>query len=125
MPPEKRAQIEAMMKQHGVAMGDAGNQVCYTRESLDHSPWADAQTDCKPTFTTRTSSNWKWHTSCPKSGYEADGEAIFNDPENYTVKSASESKIGDTVRKSITTITAKWQGADCGNLKPVDPNPKP
>ncbi len=125
MSPEKRAQIEAMMKQHGVAMGGAGNQVCYTREALEHSPWAEAQTDCKPTFTTRTSSNWKWHTTCPKSGYEADGEAIFNDSENYTVKSTSVSKIGDTDRKSSTIITAKWQGADCGSLKPVDPNPKP
>ena len=125
MNPEKRAQFEAMMKQHGVATGGTGSQICYTREALEHSPWAEAQTDCKPTFTTRTSSNWKWHTSCPKSGYEADGEAIFNDSENYTVKSTSVSKMGDTVRKSSTMITAKWQGADCGSLKPVDPNPKP
>jgi Protein of unknown function (DUF3617) len=123
MPPEKRAQIEAMMKSHGVAMGGAGNQVCYTRESLEHSPWADVQTDCKPTFTTRSSSTWKWHTSCPKSGYEADGEANFIDPENYTVKSTSVSKIGDADRKSITTITAKWQGSDCGSLKPLDAKP--
>ena len=67
--------------------------------------------DCKPTFSTRTSSNWKWHTSCPKSGYEADGEAIFNDPENYTVKSTSVSKMGETERKSTSYAdTAKWQG---------------
>jgi hypothetical protein len=123
MPPEKRAQFEAMMKQHGVGMGGGPNQVCYTRELLEHSPWADIQTDCKPTFSSRTSSSWKWHTSCPKSGYEADGEAVFINSENYTVKSTSVSKIGDKVRNSSATMTGKWVSADCGDVKPLDLKP--
>ena len=38
MSPEKRAQIDAMMKQHGVASGTGGmGQVCYSRDRLnDH-----------------------------------------------------------------------------------------
>lgn len=124
MSPEKRAQIEAMMKQHGVGAGAAGmGQVCYTRETLERSPWAEQQTDCKTSFGERSASLWKWHTSCLKSGYEADGEAVFQDHENYTVKSASVAKIGDKVRNSRTTITAKWLGSDCGGLKPLDPKP--
>jgi len=123
MPPEKRAQFEAMMKQHGVGMGGGPNQVCYTRELLEHSPWADIQTDCKPTFSSRTSSSWKWHTSCPKSGYEADGEAVFINSENYTVKSTSVSKMGDKVRNSSATMTGKWVSADCGDVKPLDLKP--
>ena len=125
MSPEKRAQFEAMRKQHGVGTGAAGSQVCYTRETLEHSPWADQQTDCKATFSTRTSSAWKWHTTCPKSGYEADGEAIFADRENYTVKSTSVSKMGDKVRNSSTTMTGKWLSSDCGDLKPLNPIPWP
>jgi hypothetical protein len=36
MSPEKRAQIDAMMKQHGVASGAGGmGQVSYSRESLE------------------------------------------------------------------------------------------
>jgi hypothetical protein len=123
MSPEKRAQFEAMMKQHGVGTGGAGSQVCYTRETLEHSPWADVQTDCKATFSIRTSSAWKWHTTCPKSGYEADGEAIFTDRENYTVKSTSVSKLGDKVRNSSTTMTGKWLSSDCGDLKPLNSKP--
>jgi hypothetical protein len=124
MSPEKRAQIEAMMKQHGVVSGAAGmGQVCYTRETLARSPWADQQTACKTVFNSRSAASWKWHTSCPGSSYEADGEAIFSDHENYTVKSTSVSKIGDKVRNSQTTITAKWLGSDCGGLKPLDPKP--
>jgi Protein of unknown function (DUF3617) len=125
LSPEKRAQIEAMMKQHGDATDAAGmGQVCYTRETLDRSPWAGVETDCKADFSNRSASSWKWHTSCPKSGYEADGEAVFPNSENYTVTSTSVSKIGDKVRNSRTTITAKWLGADCGGLKPLEPNPK-
>ena len=124
MSPEKRAQIEAMMKQHGVAAGAAGmGQVCYTRETLERSPWADQQTGCQTSFSNRSARSWKWHTSCHESGYEADGEAVFTDHENYTVKSTSVSKVGDKVRNSQTTITAKWLGSDCGGLKPLDPKP--
>jgi hypothetical protein len=124
LSPEKRAQIEAMMKQHGIAAGAAGmGRACYTRETLERSPWAATETDCKATFGTRSASSWKWHTTCPKSGYEADGEAVFPDPENYIVKSTSVMKLGDKVRNSQTTITAKWLGADCGGLKPLDAKP--
>jgi hypothetical protein len=124
MTPEKRAQIEAMMKQHGVGSGAAGmGQVCYTRETLERSPWADQQTTCKTVFSSRSAASWKWHTSCPASSYEADGEAVFSDHENYTVKSISVSKIGDKVRNSQTTITARWLGSDCGGLKPLNPKP--
>ena len=122
MSPEKRAQIDAMMKQHGVASGAGGmGQVCYSRESLERSPWADQVTDCKVDYKSRSSSLWKWHTSCPKSGYESDGEADFLDRENYIVKSTSISKIGEQVRKSSTTTTAKYLGSDCGGLKPLEP----
>ena len=74
----------------------------------------------KPLSAPQTASAWKWHTTCPKSGYEADGEAIFTDPENYTVQSTSVSKVGDKVRSSRTTMTAKWLGSDCGGVQPLD-----
>ncbi len=122
MTPERRAQFEAMMKKNGFGTGGA-MQVCHTRESLEHSLWAEQQTDCKATFSTRSASSWKWHTMCPTSGYESDGEAIFTDPENYTVKSTAVSKDGDKVRNSNTTITAKWVSSDCGNVKPFDVKP--
>ena len=124
MSPEKRERFEAMMRQHGMATDASGmRQVCYTRETLEQSPWAEQQTTCKTSFSTRSGSLWKWHTTCAESGYEADGEAVFVDHENYTVKSTSLSKIGDKVRNSQTTITAKWLGSDCGGLKPLDPKP--
>lgn len=124
LSPEKRAQYEAMMKRSGLGTGAGGErQVCYSREGLEKSPWTEQTTGCKVDFTTRTASLWKWHTSCPKLGVEADGETDFPDHEHYTVISASKSKIGDTVRESRTTMTGKWMGADCGDLKPLDARP--
>jgi hypothetical protein len=124
LSPEKRAQFEAMMKQHGIESGPGDmRRVCYTRETLAKDPWANSLTDCKATFSSRSSSGWKWHTSCPKSGLEADGEAIFTNQENYVVTSTTVSKTGDTVRNSRTTMTAKWLGSDCGDVKPLDATP--
>ena len=123
MSPEKRARFEAMMKEHGVVTDAPGmSKVCYTRETLERS-FANVQTDCKATFSSRTAAGWKWHTTCPKSGYEADGEAVFTDHENYTVQSTSVSKAGDKVRSSRTTMTAKWLGSDCGSVQPLDVKP--
>jgi hypothetical protein len=124
MTPEKRAQVEAMMKQHGIAMASPGmNQVCYTAESLERAEWANQESGCKTDFTSRTATSWKWHSTCPKYSYVGDGEAIFSDRENYTVKSTSVSKISDKARNSRMTITGKWLGADCGDLKPLNPKP--
>ena len=124
LSPEKRAQIEAMMKQHGIAAGAGGvGQVCYTRESLERSPWAEHESDCKTSFSSHSGSAWKWHTTCPGSSYEGDSEAIFSDHENYTIKSTSVMKMGDKVRNSRSTITGKWLSADCGGLKPLDAKP--
>ena len=124
MSPEKRAHFEAMMKQHGVETdADGASKVCYTRQTLERSPWTNVATDCKATFSTQTRSAWKWHTTCPKSGYEADGEASFLDSENYRLQSTSVSKAGDKVRTSRTTMTAKWQGSDCGGVQPLDAQP--
>jgi hypothetical protein len=124
MPPEKRAQIEAMMKQHGVSPNaGGGGQVCYTKETLAKSPWDNQESDCKAVFSSRSGSSWKWHTSCPKSGYESDGEAAFTDREHYTVTASSVAKVGEIARNSRTTITAKWLSSDCGGLKPIDTKP--
>jgi Protein of unknown function (DUF3617) len=125
MSPEKRQQFEAMMKRQGVEVGGGGvmRKVCYSREMLDRGRWPDQEGDCKTDFSSRSGSQWKWRATCPKSGYEGDGEAIFSGPENYVVKSSSVTKAGGQTRTSSTTITAKWMASDCGDLKPFQVEP--
>ena len=50
-----------------------------------------------------------------------DGEAIFANPENYSVHTTTTMKRGDEVKTSQRTVQAHWLGADCGDLKPFDP----
>ena len=116
MSPEKRAQFEAMMKQHGVSADGSGMQkVCYTKENLDRSAWADQMLDCKATFSSQT--------SCPTMKIEADGEATFPNSQSYTVKSTSVSQHDDKTRTTTHTMTGKWLSSDCGDIKPLDPRP--
>ncbi len=124
MSPETRAKMEAAMKQRGIEAGDnGGTKACYSKDMLSQSRWAEQQTGCKYDFSTRSSTSWKWHYTCPQLALEGDGEASFSSPENYVVKSSSVTNTGGKARTSHTTITANWLGADCGDLKPLQVKP--
>jgi hypothetical protein len=123
MPPDRRAQIEAMMKQRGVDAGGNVSKVCQTRESLDSKKFVNPVADCKTAYSTRTNSTWKSHTSCPQNHLESDAETTFTDPENYTTKITSVSQSGGKTSTSHITQTGKWLSADCGDIKPLSANP--
>jgi Protein of unknown function (DUF3617) len=121
MPPEKRKQFEEMMKREGVSADDHGAmKVCYSKKMVESAGPAD-QGGCKTTFSNRSSTDWKWHSSCPALGYEGDGEATFYNSENFVVKSSGVSTAGGKSHTSTSTRTGKWLSADCGDLKAIEP----
>lgn len=123
MSPEKRAQVEEMMKQRGYTLGAGGvSKICYSKNMVEHGAFAN-QNSCKTDYSKRTATSWKWHSSCPAFGYEGDGEATFADANNFMVKSSGVSTIAGKTKTSTTTRTGKWLGADCGDLKPMDSTP--
>lgn len=119
MPPERRAQVEAMMKQHGVDASGNIAKVCQTREMLDSKNFVNPVPDCKTTYSTRTNSLWKSHTSCPQMHLESDGEITFSNSENYVTKITSVTQSEGTTSTSHMTMTGKWLSADCGDVKPL------
>jgi hypothetical protein len=121
LSPQARAQVEAAMKQKGVAL-DAGGatRICFTRESMDPARWGDSA-NCKTDYGTRTSSAWKWRSVCTQPEMTIDGEATFASPESYRVHTTTRRKRGAETRTSERTVQARWLGADCGDLKPFDP----
>lgn len=123
MPPERRAEIEAMMKQRGIDTSGNITKVCQTREMLDSKQFVNSVPDCKTTYSTRTDSSWKSHTSCPANHLESDGEVIFSNSENYLVKTSSTIQSGGQTKISHMTTTAKWLSSDCGDIKPLSTNP--
>jgi hypothetical protein len=119
---EARQKMEAAMKEHGMDSGDMSRRkVCYSREMLDRGHWAEQPGVCKTDYSTRSASSWKWHSSCKQISYEGDGEATFSNSENYVVKSIGVITSGAKTHTTQSTITAKWLGSDCGDIKPVDP----
>lgn len=120
LTPETRARVEAMLKQQGVALGsDGANRVCLSKESLDAGRWQSAA-NCKTEFAARTASAWKWHSACPQTDIEIDGEALFANPEHYTVRTATTRTFRGETKVSRLTLQASWLGADCGDLKPFE-----
>lgn len=120
MSPEVRARMEAMMKQRGMTTGGAGaNRVCLSKESLDPAFWQHLS-NCKTEYGARTATAWKWHTVCPQTDSVIDGEAVFANAESYAVHSASTRTFRGEAKVTKVTLQAKWLGADCGDLKPLD-----
>ena len=124
MPPETRRQMEAIMKQRGVDMS-GGNmndmKICLGKDSVDPSEWQRNQGTCTTDYVTRSSSAWKWHTSCREPAAETDGEAHFTSSDSYTVKTATTMTIQGQTRTTRMTLNSKWLGPDCGDVKPVTP----
>jgi Protein of unknown function (DUF3617) len=119
MPPERRAQLEAAMKQNGMEASGNTIKVCQTRDMLDSTKFVNPLPDCKTTYSTRTNSSWKSHTSCSQNHLESDGEIIFSSPESYTVKTTSTLQSAGQTKTTHMTRTGKWLSADCGDIKPL------
>jgi Protein of unknown function (DUF3617) len=126
MPPEQRAQMEAMMKQRGIDMGamasgggPQGMKMCYDRASLDQNAWQGEQGRCKTDFTQRSATAWKWTSACTQPPSTGQGEARFDGADRYTVDFTSTVTEGGKPRTSRHTMTMRRLGDDCGGLKPI------
>ena len=125
MPPEARAQMLAMMKARGMDPGNGAIRTCMTKEQFTPA-YFDAMmagTSCKVSFTTRTLAHWKWHTSCATLNIESDGDTTFSSPEGYSTKAVSTSGVMGKQIVSSMTVTSKWLGSSCGDIKPIEATP--
>lgn len=119
LPPERRAQVEAAMKQRGIDPSGNTMKVCQTREILDSSKFVNPISECKTTFSSRTGTLWKSHTSCPQNHLESDSEINFSGSESYQVKTTSTVQAGAQTKTTHTNSSGKWLSADCGDIKPM------
>lgn len=123
MPPAARAQMEAMMKERGMAMGEGGaTRMCVTKETLASGKLQGELAGCKTDWT-RAGSVWKYHSSCPELKAESDGDIVFSGGESYTMTVSTTMSSVTPPRLSKTTRHGKWMGASCGDLKPLSTTP--
>lgn len=124
LPPEARARMQSMMKDRGVGMGagdDGATRLCLSRESLDQGRWRGSQERCTTEIVSRSAGAWKWRSTCRQPDSESEGEAVFSSSEHYTVRHSMRMTVGGQERRSLMTMDARWLGADCGNIQPVQP----
>jgi hypothetical protein len=123
MKPEQRKQMEAMMKERGIDMsgGPGTIRMCLTQESLDQGRWNKQEGNCKTDIKEKTARSWKWHSVCADPKAETTGEASFPNSESYAVKSTTTMVVQGQTKVVKTAIDSKWLGADCGDVKPIQP----
>ena len=103
----------------GGSMNDM--KICLTRDSLDRGQWQRHQGTCKTDYSSRSGRAWKWHTVCTDPVSETDGEATFTSSDAYTVKTTTTTTLQGQPRTVRMTLDSKWLGAECGDVKPVNP----
>jgi hypothetical protein len=128
MPPEVRAQMDAQMKAHGVQMAPGTNgmavRMCITKDMLTQNRWQKMDGRCQNTALKQSGSTWAWKFSCTEPPSEGEGSTAFQGSEAYT----SDIEMRSTRNGKAQTVNmkhhAKWLGADCGGLKPLEPPSK-
>lgn len=120
MPPERRAQIEAMMKN---AMAPHTIRTCVTADMVKKGALMEDRpgSSCKRTLKSSSPGSMEFHMECDngRSKTVADGHFQAIDSENFKGEITGTTTTADgRTNPSKTTISGKWLSSDCGNLQP-------
>jgi len=125
LSPEARARMAEAMKARGISMPDANGvtKTCLTKALFESGSWQQLASDagCTTNFFTRSTTTWKWHSSCTTLKSESDGETVFSNAERYKTKVTTTSTVSGKAKTSTRMLEGKWIGADCGDVKPLSP----
>lgn len=124
MPPEQRAQMEAMMASRGVALGGAGGapnavRVCISKEQAERNELPTGSDGrCKRDSMERTGSTLKFKVTCTDPAGTGEGTFNFISDKAYSGSMVMNvTRDGRAMRMDMQQ-EGKWLGADCGTLKP-------
>ncbi len=122
MTPEQRARVEAAFANSRKRMAAPHTfRSCLTKEKLGEMPFQDRNNgSCKPTVLSSSSTEYAVKFSCTdESGATTSGQWRFQAVSPELVKGDGDMTMerGGQKMESKTTMTAKWIGASCGNVK--------
>ncbi len=122
LPMEQRRQIEAMMKQRGVSIGNGATtvRVCLTAQDIDRGNIPVQSGDCTQKVLSRDDNTLKVSFSCqttpPSSGV---GEVRLLSPTTTLATATVDTLVNDKPERIDTTQKGTWLGDDCGDVKPL------
>ena len=125
LPPAQRAQMESMLKQHGLSQAnDGGYRVCISPEMAKRdSPILDKEGHCQPAKVSHSGNVTTFEFSCAAGGSTRTGKG------EMTVTGNSVTSKTDLTTKDPQGVThqmhneseMKYLGTDCGDIKPLEP----
>ncbi len=121
MPPERRAQMQAMLGQNGVGAADRGYRICITPAMAKRdTPMVDRDGRCQPATVNHSGNRTTFEFSCTKDGVTTTGKGaatVDGDVIATHVDLSSRDSSGKTKEiQSDTQMT--FVGSDCGDVKP-------
>jgi len=131
LPPEQRARMEAMMKEHGaLTMGTTGTtRLCISSEMAGRNkPIVDPEGRCQPTKINQSGNHTTFEINCSASGTVMTGKG-----ESTATGDVIASRVDMSTRKGKgethllhNETEMKFLGSDCGDVKPIAlPKAKP
>ncbi|GAA4427074.1 DUF3617 domain-containing protein [Acidovorax lacteus] len=124
MPPEQRRQMEQMLAQQGVVMGQGGGgtqtvRICLSERdaALDQVPQREG---CTQNLTRTGPSSLRMSFQCQKpEPMSGEGTITMDGPKAYTGSYRMKSTVQGKAETMEMTQKARWVSADCGTLKPI------
>jgi hypothetical protein len=125
MPPEQRAQVEAMMARQGVGIGGAGKpnavRSCISPEMAARDEFNPGDSRCKATGHSRSGNTVRFKFACQRDNTTAEGQGEFtlvSETETRGKMFVNTTRQGQTMRMEMES-QSRWLGKDCGELKPI------
>ncbi len=122
MDPAQRQAMEKMMAQQGVSLsatpgGGMRTKMCLTREMAARADLpVQTQGNCKHQRSPAAGGKFKFSFTCTNPQSSGEGEVSFKGDTAYTTKMTVRN-AGD--EPMTMEASARWLGADCGNIKPM------
>ena len=128
MPPEQRAQMEAMMASRGVKMGAQGSSAKYCVSMEQAAKPAEprlSSADCTRQDVSRSGNTIRFKFECSKpQPVKGEGEMTFAGDKAYSGRSNVVTQLRGQPQPMTMEMNGKWLSADCGDIKPFASPPK-
>lgn len=120
MTPEQKAHFEAAMKSLSAQNAKPRiNKSCLTKEKLEKDPFNRQSQSCKETVLASTGSRMEIREQCAEGKMQSDitVSIVASDSEHVTGTVKSNMTGGGNTMNINGTLTSKWLGPVCGNVK--------
>ena len=123
MPPQQRAQIEAMMKARGGGAPMTNtSKACVTADTLKRGlSITQRDTSCTRKVVSSSASKQEIHMECNQANMPMTGDITIEriDAEHIKGTVTMKSQNADRPMQVKSSFTSKWIATDCGEVKPV------